>query len=267
MPHWTHYVPEKTKAMRSTRQRRPNFVSIQTKVVIKTPMISKNFLKAKHTLSIGPASPTGISQLFNSQSQIFSATCGLAIISRWHYSMLIDKLVFLAKVSGVYEIFNMENTWKHRVLEWLVGKLCLDETIINHACIFWLVPYCVKSIRQNSQDLSLGKWTWTFQWTCSKWIKVKVIPTDSGSTAMWLGVSWLPPKASGVAPNPTLQASSETKHYQKKGGKEEQKHQPLWQPEKKCWILMMSRNSSDETWNIIGVANWFFKTINHIWIL
>lgn len=99
---------------------------------------------------------------------------------------------------------------------------------------------------------------------------MKVIPTDFGSTAMWLGVSWLPsPKVSGVAPirHQVLQASSETKHYQKKGGKEEQKHQPLWQPEKKCRILMMSRNSSDETWNIIGVANWFFKTINQIWIL
>lgn len=91
-------------------------------------------------------------------------------------------------------------------------------------------------------------------------LKMKVIPTDFGS----------PPQKHRELHqirHQVLQASSETKYYQKKGGKEEQKHQPLWQPEKKCWILMMSRNSSDETWDIIGVANWFFKTVNQIWIL
>lgn len=79
-----------------------------------------NFLKAKHTLSIGPASPTGISQLFNSQSQIWGPG-GLGIISRWHHSMLIDKLVLLTKVSG--SLRNLK-TWKtHENMEFWSGLL------------------------------------------------------------------------------------------------------------------------------------------------
>lgn len=110
MPHWTHYVSEKTEAaaMRSTRQRRPNFVSIQTKPVIKTPMIAIIFSRLNIPLSIFHLHhQPDFSTLQQPTPQIWSPG-GLAIISRWHYSMLIDKLVLL----GVYEIFNMENTWK-----------------------------------------------------------------------------------------------------------------------------------------------------------
>ena len=136
--------------MRSTRQKRPNFVSIQTKAVIKTPMISNNFLKAKR-LNI-----LSVLDLHHQPLADFFGPSGLAIVSRWHYSMLIDKLVLLTKVSG--SLRNLQ-TWKtHENIEFWSELLASSAQMKPSSIMLAFFDLCHIVSRVSGKILRICLW-------------------------------------------------------------------------------------------------------------